>query len=204
MLERIKTVLKENGVDGSDILMKIAVYRNYDSKVDLLYQESSWETDAKHLKGFLGKVKPIGGWGKEAMEVGLLRATEEIDGGLSQIFIIGDMPHNFASDIVAKQNGEHGREYWDKKLPGIQEAPVYVEQLKAEGIPIHTLYLQENAKECFTGISSSTGGESYFLDVQDHKSADMLVEVVNVQILKSMKNPDLLASYEKAYGLQFS
>jgi hypothetical protein len=204
MLERIKTVLKENGVDGSDILMKIAVYRNYDSKVDLLYQESSWETDAKHLKGFLGKVKTIGGWGKEAMEVGLLRATEEIDGGLSQIFIIGDMPHNFASDIVAKQNGEHGREYWDKKLPGIQEAPVYVEQLKSEGIPIHTLYLQENAKECFTGISSSTGGESYFLDVQDHKSADMLVEVVNVQILKSMKNPDLLASYEKAYGLQFS
>jgi hypothetical protein len=203
MLERIKTILTEKNIDTSNVLMKIAVYRNYDSKIDKVYEESSWETDAKNLKKFLGKVKPKGGWGKEAMEVGLFRATQEIDGGLSQIFIIGDMPHNTANDIVYKQNDEDGREYWDKHLPGIQEAPVYVDQFKAKGIPIHTLYLQEDhgTKECFTKISSETAGDSFFLDVEDNNSAEKLVEVVNVQILKSMKNPDLLESYKKEYGL---
>ena len=150
MLERIKKILKENNIDESDVLMKIAVYRNYDSKIDLVYQESSWETDAKNLKQFLGKVECIGGWGREALEVGLFRATGEIEGGLSQVIIIGDMPYNTGEDIVYKQNDEHGREYWDKNLPGIQKASVYVETLKASGIPIHTLYLTEDAKKCFT------------------------------------------------------
>jgi hypothetical protein len=36
MLERIKVVLKENGIDESGVLMKIAVYRNYNT--DNIYQ----------------------------------------------------------------------------------------------------------------------------------------------------------------------
>ena len=46
MLDRIKDVLLQNGIDESTVLMKIAVYRNYDSRIDKVYQESSWETDS--------------------------------------------------------------------------------------------------------------------------------------------------------------
>ena len=83
MLDRIRSILEAKGIGACNNLMKIAVYRNYDSKIDMLYQESSWETDANNLKNFLGQVKPWGGWGKEAMEVGLFRALKEVDGGLS-------------------------------------------------------------------------------------------------------------------------
>jgi hypothetical protein len=179
MLERIKGVLAENGIDESGVLMKIAVYRNYN--IDLIYQESSWETDAKNLKQFLNTVSCQGGWGNEALEVGLRRAAEEIDGGLSQVIVIGDAPANTAAEVTGKQNrSSYGREYWDKKLPGIQESEVYVETLKSKAVPIHTLYLQDRAKQQFTEFSASTAGSSFYLNVNDASSADMLVEIVNV------------------------
>ena len=114
------------------------------------------------------------------------------------------MPHNKAADITYKQNEEHGRAYWDQHLPGIEEAPAYVARLKEKGIPIHTLYLAEKAEACFSQISTQTDGQTFFLDVSSAASADKLVEVVNVQILKCMDNPDLLESYKQEYGLQFS
>lgn len=163
MLERIKPVLQRHGIDGSQILMKIGVYRNYDCQVDQLYQQSSWETEAVNLKKFLGSIKPFGGLGNEAIEVGLKRATEEIDGGLTQVFIIGDMPHNEPNEITQKQNDGHGRDYWDKVLPDIQAAPVYVQQLQDKGIPVHSLYLNDATKNCFTQISSQTAGASKLL-----------------------------------------
>jgi hypothetical protein len=100
-----------------------------------------------------------------------------------------------------RDRSSYGREYWDKTLPEIQESSVYVAQLKEKSVPVHTLYLQDRAKQQFTEFANTTAGSSFYLNVNDANSADMLVEIVNVQILKSMGDPNLLESYKKSYGL---
>ena len=204
MLDRIRVVLIENGVDESTVLMKIGVFRNYDQGIDKVYQESQWETDSKNLKEFLVAASCSGGWEREALEVGLWKATGEIEAGLSQVIIIGDAAANTADEMSRKQNDNFGRNYWDEHLPGLQESSVYVEQLQQKGIPIHTLYLQDRAKEQFEQFSDSTCGESNYLDMNSPASADLFVETVNVMILKSKRYPPLLESYRKSYGLKFS
>lgn len=82
MLSKIKKVLKDNKINQSHVLMKLGIYRNYDQRKELLYQESTWETESQNLTKFLREIKCIGGWGKEAIEIGLLKAVEEIPNGL--------------------------------------------------------------------------------------------------------------------------
>ena len=204
MLKMIKKVLKDNQIDPSKVLMKLAVYRNYDQRKELLYQESTWETDAQNLTKFLREINCVGGWGKEALEVGLLKAIEEIPNGLQQIIVIGDMAPNLESDIAYKQQDEHGKEYWDTNMPNIKHVDFYVEELKKHAIPIHTMYLQDEAKHSFVRISENTLGKSYYLDVTQKDAADKLIEVVNVQILERMGNPKLLESYRASYGISFT
>ena len=55
----------------------MVAYRNYNSTKDMLLQASTWATDADVLEQFLQTLKADGGWGREAIEVGLAHANEE-------------------------------------------------------------------------------------------------------------------------------
>ena len=68
--------------------IKIVVYRNYNSNESEILQLSSWENKAQNLINFLKTVHPNGGWGNEAIEMGLWYANQEAD--LSQVILIGD------------------------------------------------------------------------------------------------------------------
>jgi hypothetical protein len=60
-------------------LIKIAVYRNYSSGKDLIYQSSGWENRHNNLREFMEKfARSSGGQGNEAVEVGLYHVVKEI------------------------------------------------------------------------------------------------------------------------------
>lgn len=83
MFNRIAGILSENGIDPAMVMMKVCVYRNYDSEKDKLFQESNWETKPYNLFQFLKNIDVEGGWGNEAIEAGFYHAEKEIEKGLS-------------------------------------------------------------------------------------------------------------------------
>lgn len=63
--------------------MKIGFYSNYNVDQESIYVESGWECDSSKIKKFLSQNGTRGGWGKEAVEVGLYNAVKYLDTGLS-------------------------------------------------------------------------------------------------------------------------
>ena len=55
----------------------MVAYRNYNSTKDMLLQASTWASDADYLEQFLQTLNVSGGYGREAIEVGLAHANEE-------------------------------------------------------------------------------------------------------------------------------
>jgi hypothetical protein len=51
-------------------------------------QQSTWETKPQTLINFLWAIKTEGGWGNEAIVIGLFQANQEKN--LSQVILIGD------------------------------------------------------------------------------------------------------------------
>ena len=89
-------------------------------------------------------------------------------------------------------------------MPNIKHVDFYIEELKKNAIPVHTMYLQDQAKESFMSMSEKTKGKSFELDVNDKNAADKLIEVINVQILERMGNTSLLESYKARYPISFT
>lgn len=83
MFERVRQVLEGQAMDAASFQMKLAVYRNYNCPENLLLQQSSWENRPENLVEFLEQVYATGGWGNEAVEVGLWSANQEQN--LSQV-----------------------------------------------------------------------------------------------------------------------
>ena len=88
MLGRVGQILEDNNFDPNSFQIKIVVYRNYNSNESEILQSSTWENKAHNLINFLKTVYPDGGWGNEAIEMGLWYANQEDD--LSQVILIGD------------------------------------------------------------------------------------------------------------------
>ena len=102
MFERIAAVLNENNVKDKSFQIKIAVYRNYNSSEDKIFQGSTWESKPQNLFKFLKSIDVEDGWDNEAIEIGLFHANREHH--LSQIILIGDAAPNSKEEVKFKRS----------------------------------------------------------------------------------------------------
>lgn len=109
MFDEARLALKSMSLDEDLILMKIGGYRNYNSAEKEIFQVSpEWTSDPTNLAEFLNNsLKIHGGWGNEAMEIGLQYANKEILNNqgipLSMVIIIGDAPPNTLKEVEGKR-----------------------------------------------------------------------------------------------------
>ena len=204
MFERASEILKENMLDSDLIQMQIAVYRNYNSDQNKILQVSSWETKANSLRSFLNTVSCDGGWGHEAIEIGLWHAVSESNtqNSISQVILIGDAPANTKADINKKRENL-GEAYWAKtKL----NKPTYYEyeldNLKQKNIPVHAFYLTSFAENDFRKIAKETGGRCEYLDIHSTDGAKLLTDFVTEEILRNAggeQGDGIVESYRMRY-----
>ena len=198
MFKRITQVLEKDKIKES-FEIKIAVYRNYSSPEDEIYQESVWERKPQNLIKFLESVEASGGWGNEAIEIGFYHANREED--LSQIILIGDACPNTIEEIQTKRNDARFKSIWDNSA--IYKDPTdykkELEILMKKKIKVHTFYVHDNAKEIFTEISNFTNGSFKFLNINSDDGSTDLMNLVNIEILNSIGGEKLVKSYEKIF-----
>jgi len=100
-LERTYEILRSRGITGG-FEIQMAVYRNYNSDMNKLFQFSPFCTNANDLINFLQPVKVDGGWGNEAIENlynHVLRFESEVD----QLIVIGDAACNTPGEVGSKR-----------------------------------------------------------------------------------------------------
>jgi superfamily II DNA/RNA helicase len=207
MFERTAGILKENKLNANCFSLQFAVYRNYNSKENEILEHSPWETKPTNLWAFMKKIDVDGGWGNEALEIGLFHANNEASTqfGISQIILIGDAPANSDDEIVFKKN-DFGKKYWKKSK--FDKAGNYVQEmhkLRDRGIKIHGYYVDQMAQTNFKEISECTGGNCAFLDVNDiANGAELLTKMVSEELLRNIGEQHgigekLVQCYRKAY-----
>ncbi|CAF3824593.1 unnamed protein product [Rotaria sp. Silwood1] len=107
MFERALIVLKEKGLSQDSFIMQFAMYRNYNSRENKILEVSSWETKASNLRTFMNTIRPEGGWGDEAVEIGLWHAVQEsqTQESIAQVIIIADAPANTEENVKPRLMG---------------------------------------------------------------------------------------------------
>ncbi|CAF1610759.1 unnamed protein product [Rotaria magnacalcarata] len=187
MFERASDILKEEMLPSDAFQMQIAIYRNYNSRENKILQASSWETKASNLRSFMNTISPEGGWGPEAIEIGLWHAVKEseMQNSISQIILIGDAPANTQQDVRQKRES-FGEAYWEKTR---FSKPTYcryeLQKLKEKNIPVHSFYLTDYAKDDFEKIARETRGRCEHLDIHSADGAESLTDFVTEEILRS-------------------
>ena len=79
------------------IEIQLVLYRNYNSPPNQLLEYSTFDSQGEDLKKFLNKIQVAGGWGFEAVEVGL-QYVNSIP-GIQEIIIIGDTRGNTVEQV---------------------------------------------------------------------------------------------------------
>ena len=82
--------------------MQIAFYRNYNVACHQLIEISPLDNTGNSLKQFVANSKVSGGWGNEAIEVGLQHANTLEN--IGEIFIIGDARGNTPDEVKEKRS----------------------------------------------------------------------------------------------------
>lgn len=189
-IDNILTICRDNNLDGL-FLIQFIFYGNYDSSVEKILRISPMESNIALLTNFLSSISATGGWGNEAIEVGLnyiAKANEE--NPISQVVLIGDAPPNTEDDIEFKrENGFGGKAYWEKTI--YNETTSFskeLEKIKEKNIPIHAFYLKPEIKNDFESISRLTKGRSEFLDINSSKSGNILTNLMTEEILRIIGN----------------
>jgi hypothetical protein len=162
MFKRTFDLLADHKLPPSSIMIKIAVYRNYNSTADKLLETSGWENNAVYLSSFLNGIHVDGGWGNEAMEVALYDAANEAEfGRVSQVLVIGDAPPNTAQEVTHRRNSDRGQAYWSRTKFAEQRLwSTEVNRLVDRDVPIHTFYVDNDAKKAFEEIARLSKGTS--------------------------------------------
>jgi hypothetical protein len=194
MFERIAHVLDENNIKDKSFQIKIAVYRNYNSPEDKIYQGSTWESKPQNLVQFLKMIDVEGGLINEAIEIGLFHANRETD--LSQVILIGDAAPNTIEEVKSKRNNGTYADVWKNSIV-YQEPTFYMDELqilKSKNIIVHAFYVDKRAQTSFEGIANETNGTSKYLNIKSNRGSDDLMNLVNVEILKNIKK-FLIESY---------
>ena len=208
MFTRAKEILSEEELNPDCFEIQFAVYRNYSSGQDsILVASSPFESNPANLKVFMDKTNVDGGMGAEAVEIGLMHANQEANvQAITQVILIGDAPANSKNEVIERRKLYGGEQYW---LNSRFQGPVFynteVQNLAAKGIKIHTFYVANYAKNNFEEIANSTGGVSFFLDVNNsEQGAKLLTDSVTIEILKDVgknsgKGDVLVNAYKKAF-----
>ncbi|CAF0753965.1 unnamed protein product [Brachionus calyciflorus] len=207
MFERAFKILnepeKKKKYNNASFLIKIAVYRNYNSTSDLLLQNSSWESEADNLVKFLQTIDTDGGWGNEAIEIGFWQANQEID--LSQIILIGDARAN-TKDEVKRKRQKHINNF---KNGPFQQETYYEDELNAliaKNIRINAVYLKNGKSnqsqkidiDFFQDVANKGNGQYKYLDLDSSDSSKTLIDLVTEQVLFSIGGDDLVHAYRSA------
>jgi hypothetical protein len=207
--DRCQKVLDEEGI-VSGFELQLAGFSNYNVRMEEILEASTWELKPHNLSLFLNSLHVRGGWGEEAIEVGLMHAlSEHLKRPIDQIIIIGDAPANSLSDIDLKRGGDgksYGRDYWDAQRPpwapsGIpkRDAAGMLQEIQAvKPVPLHCYWMAGRAKDSFNAIAALTGGgTSQKLDVNSKEGAQLLTDAVCKQILTSLGGAALADAYER-------
>eukprot|EP00052_Salpingoeca_macrocollata_P025734 m.234579 g.234579 ORF g.234579 m.234579 type:complete len:2885 (+) comp22475_c0_seq2:54-8708(+) len=199
MFSRLKEILVEKKLNPDVLEIKFVCYRNYNSSAAEILEESPWEADPANLRHFLEGIDVKGGWGNEAVEVGLWHAFEESEKGkINQIILIGDAPPNTEAEVAQKRRG--------KKWKGTPyENPVFyrteLQKLNTKEIPIHAFYVDHYAKAAFQEISSAgpVKGRCEFLNINSGSGGEQLTAVMTEEVLRIVGGDDLGAELVQAY-----
>ncbi|CAL6013564.1 Helicase-related_protein [Hexamita inflata] len=200
MFTNAYTVLKENNYNQSFDIM-FAAYRNYASGIDFVLQSSPWDTQPDNLKRFIDTIYSRDGEGNEAIEVGLAHAVSQIENGLKQVILIGDMPPN-TKEEVRRKRANLGEAYWSTTRFAY---PTYFEDqlqiLKQNNIPVHALYVCNSAQQQFGYIARETGGKCEELDINSAKGAENLTNLVTEKIMLNIGGEALVKKYREKFGI---
>lgn len=98
---------------------KIMIYRNYNTTLEKILEQSNFSKDPEYLKSFMMPIKPEGGLGNEAIEILFQNVGQQLEyDKIDQIIIIGDAPANTYAEIVRHRGKFRGGEpYWSTKFP---------------------------------------------------------------------------------------
>jgi len=211
--DRCQMVLDaENIKQGFEL--QLATYSNYNVTVEQILEKSTWEIKPHNIAQFLKGLRTRGGWGPEAIEVGLMHAlVEHQKKPIDQIIVIGDAPHQPIEDIIDKRaNGQgHGggvgsNAYWDAQQPdwaphGIpkKDALAMLSDIQAtKPVPIHCYHIKPRAKTSFEQLAGATGGgTAQPLDINSQAGAQLLTDAVCKQILSTLGGKALEDAYER-------
>ena len=209
MFERARTILEAAGYPEA-FEMQLAFYRNYSSGADVL-EHSTWERQPENLRAYMNRIRVNGGQGREAVEIGLWHVNRELRAGtVTQVILIGDMPPNTREEVAHKRRGSDHFAYWSNTQ--FAEPTYYkyeMTNIVSAGVPIHALYVKDDAREVFKNIAKSTGGVTDALDIHSDKGAAMLTRLVTMRILEdvnkfvgggSVGEKKLKEAYHSKYG----
>ncbi|CAF1144264.1 unnamed protein product [Adineta ricciae] len=205
MFERASEILKEKKLPSDIFSMQFVVYRNYNSQAEKILEVSPWETKGSGLRAFMNTIGPEGGWGAEAIEIGLWHAVNESETreSISQVILIGDAPANSQGDVSSKR-ARYGENYW--KTTKFSKPTFYQDELKKlkdKDIPIHTFYLTDYAKSNFEEIAKETKGRCEFLDIRSSAGIDALTNYVTEEVLRKAagsQGEEAVKLYREKYG----
>ncbi len=202
MFQRAKSILKNSGIKENCFEMQFGFYRNYNSEKHLLFQHSSWEKSPVRLKQYLDPIKVEGGYGNEAIEIGLWHANcEHSKKAISEVILIGDAAPNTKNQVESnrKIKGENywansvysTKTHWDKEL----------NTLRKNDIPVHAFYLEYGAKASFEKIAMYTNATHRKLDIDSSSGKDLLTDIITRRILDSIGGQDLVNAYDREYDV---
>jgi len=211
MFERVCNILKEKSIAENFFQLQFAVYRNYNSDSDRILQYSGWFSNPDKLKQFMEQISVEGGWGEEAIEVGLRHVNNEIANGCcSQVILIGDAPANSEEDINYKR--EHfGEQYWKQFYASKNQVPprsyeTELENIIDNGVPIHCFWVAPGAEANFIEISQATTGKYGPLNIENESGGAQLTDLVSQSVLadvgkkKGTGSKALVDAYVAKYG----
>ena len=211
MFERATNILHLNptskGYDDKSFSLQFVTYRNYNCTADMLLQYSAWEHQSTNLVEFMSTVTAQGGWGNEAIEIGLYHAVREHKAKpITSILLIGDAPANTETDIAEKRHAS-SMDWGSTEFSNVTHYQEQLNQLIQHKIPIHTFYLNSTAEKCFGSIALQTGGTCDELDVNSSDAADKLTNLVTEEILRRVGGSDgtrLVQQYRDMYVRTYS
>lgn len=205
MFNRTSEVLKDHNIESDSFQIQFVVYRNYNSREDRILQASPWESKPDNLRTFMYNIQVEGGWGNEAIEIGLSYVNKEFEREpITQVILIGDAPPNTKDEVQSKRS-YFGEDYW--KNTKFANATYYedeLEKLISNNIPVHGFFVEARAEKSFKMIATKSGGRSEMLDINSPKGSQMLTDLVTEEILRNiggaMNGDTFVKTYRSKYG----
>jgi len=204
MFERASAIFADHNIDPNCFQMQFAVYRNYNTNV---LEHSTWESNPAKLRDFMSRIRPSGGMGNEAIEIGLAHAADQHEEmPIDQVILIGDMPPNTRAEVHAKKQS------WSSTLMGSNwisgKDHYWEDELKRlNNVPVHGFYVNPAAQTAFEEIARRQSGRCESLHINSIHGAESLTALVTEEILRKAGGAEghtLVEDYRKRYSRRYT